>query len=94
MGAIEGDFPIITDIFPRNRFLAILWNLHFNDNALAVPQGSPGYDKLHKVRLVMTALAQPFLSSYNPHMENSFDETMVGFKGRSSLKQYVPKKTH
>ena len=59
---------------------------------MAVPRGSPGYDKLHKVRPVITALAQPFLSSYNLHREHSFDETMVGFKGRSSLKQYVPKK--
>ena len=91
-GAIEGDFPIVTDTFPRNRFLAILWNLHFNDNALAVPRGSPGYDKLHKVRPVITTLTQTFLSSYNPHRENSIDEAMVGFKGRSSLKQYVPKK--
>ena len=49
-GIIEGEFSIITDTFPRNRFLAILWNLHFNDNDLAVPRGSPGYDKLHKIR--------------------------------------------
>ena len=52
-GLIEGEFPIITDTFPRNRFLAILGNLHFNDNALAEPRGSPGYDKLHKIRPVL-----------------------------------------
>ena len=66
---MEGDFPIVTDTFPRNRFLAILWNLHFNDNALAVPRGSPGYDKLHKVRPVITTLTRTFLSSYSPHRE-------------------------
>ena len=91
-GLIEGEFPIITDTFPRNRFLAILGNLHFNDNALAEPRGSPGYDKLHKIRPVLDTLTQTFLSLYNPHRENSIDEAMVGFKGRSSLKQYMPKK--
>ena len=82
-GLIEGEFPIITDTFPRNRFLAILGNLHFNDNALAEPGGSPGYDKLHKIRPVLDTLTQTFLSLYNPHRENSIDEAMVGFKGRS-----------
>lgn len=61
-GIIEGEFPIITDTFPQNRFLAILWNLHFNDNALAVPRGSPGYDKLHKIRPIIIALTNTFLS--------------------------------
>ena len=37
-------------------------------------------------------LRQSFLSSYNPHCENSIDEAMVKFKGRSTLKQYMPKK--
>ena len=91
-GLIEGELPIVTETFPRNRFLAILWNLHFNDNASAEPRGSPGYDKLHKIRPIISRLQQKFLSLYNPHRENSVDEAMVGFKGRSSLKQYVPKK--
>ena len=34
-----GEYPVITNAFPRNRFWAILWNLHFNDNSLAVPRG-------------------------------------------------------
>ena len=39
----------------------------------------------------MIVLINTFLSLYNPHRENFIDEAMVGFKGRSSLKQYVPK---
>lgn len=35
-----GEFPVITNAFPRNRFFAILWNLHFNDNSQAVPGGT------------------------------------------------------
>ena len=41
-GLIEGEFPIVTETFPRNKVLAILWNFHFNDNALAESRGSPG----------------------------------------------------
>ena len=90
-GLVEGELPIVTKTFPPNRFLAILRNLHFNDNASAEPRGSPGYDKLHKIRPIISRLKQKFLSLYNPHQENSVDEAMVGFKGRSSLKQCVPK---
>ena len=32
------------------------------------------------------------LTLYKPHRENSVDEAMVKFKGRSLLKQYMPKK--
>ena len=45
-----------------------------------------------KVRPVIETLRESFLSSYNPHRENSIDEAMVKFKGRSTLKQYMPKK--
>ena len=29
---------------------------------------------------------------YNPHRDISIDEAMIKFKGRSSMKQYMPKK--
>ena len=66
--------------------------LHFNDNNLAVPRGSPRYDKLFKIRPLIEKLLATFLAMYKPHRENSIDKAMVGFKGRSSLKQYMPKK--
>ena len=87
-----GEYPAITNTFPRNRFWAILWNLHFNDNSLAVPRGDPNFDKLHKVRPLIDTLTMKFLTLYNPHRENSIDEAMVLYKGQSSLKQFMPKK--
>ena len=33
-----------------------------------------------------------FLHQFKPSRENSIDEAMVGFKGRSSIKQYMPMK--
>ena len=53
--------------------------------------GSPGYDKLGKIQSVVEYLNTRFLSIYNPH-HVSIDEAMIKFKGRSSMKQYMPKK--
>ena len=53
---------------------------------------SPGYDKLGKIRSVVEYLNTRFLSMYNPHHVVSIDEAMIKFKGRSSMKQYMPKK--
>ena len=41
---------------------------------------------------MIEAVQKTFLESYRPNKENSIDEAMVKFKGRSALKQYVPKK--
>ena len=84
---IEGEFLIITDTFPCNKFLPILWNLYLNDNDLTEPRGSKGCDKLHKIRPFVDTLTQTFFPLYNLHIENSIDEALIGYKGRSSLKQ-------
>ena len=73
----------------RDRFYDIGRYLHFADNAALVPQGQPGYDRLGKVREVMEKVSDRF---YKPHCENSVDEAMIPFQGRSSLKQYMPAK--
>ena len=74
---IFGVFPIITGAFVRDRFMDILWTLHFNDNEKAAPRGSSEYDKLYKVNPLVDKLSKNFLALYNPHRENSIDEAMV-----------------
>ena len=78
--------------FSRNRFKAILCCLHLNDNTTAQPRGNPGYDKLHKVRPLLKSINETIQQEYVPHKENSIDEAMIGFKGRSTLLQYMPLK--
>ncbi len=82
-------FPIASRI-PRKRFLQLMSFLHFTNNDDIVPREDPGYDRLAKVRCVITAICESFLSCYKPSKENSIDEAMIKFKGRSSLKQYLP----
>ena len=49
-------------------------------------------DRLWKLRPVIEAVVAACRTNYQPHRENSIDEVMVAFKGRSSMKQYIPLK--
>ena len=68
------------------RFLHILRFLHFVDNEDAtVDKGN----KLWKIGNVLAYLNKRFSGTYNPRRELSIDETMLKFKGRLSIKQYI-----
>ena len=68
----------------RDRFREIHRYLHFVDNeSLALP-GTPLYDKLGKVRPIISKLSKSMLSVYKPNRDMSVDEAMITFKGRSS----------
>jgi len=49
-------------------------------------------DKLHKVRPLIEQLNNNICVIYHPSKTLSVDESMIPFKGRSSLKQYMPMK--
>ena len=84
--------PAIADRMTRDRFLEIHRYLHFIDNERVSQPGTPGYDRLCKVRSVLQMIEERFESLYKPNRECAIDEAMVPYKGRSSLKQYMPKK--
>lgn len=78
----------------RTRFKQITAMIHLNNNATNFPRNHPNYDKLHKVRPVIEdlnkAISEVFF--YRPLNLAAVDESMIPFKGRSSLKQYNPMK--
>jgi len=82
----------IADRISRQRFRDISRFLHFCNNQDLCPRGDPGYDRLGKVRMILEKMQERFLALYQPHCENAIDEAMIPFKGRSCLKQYMPKK--
>ena len=82
----------IANRISRDRFMEIGRYLHFVDNSTLAPPGSDEYDRLGKVRPVLEQLSKQFTVLYNPSRDCSIDEAMIPFKGRSSMKQYVPKK--
>ncbi|XP_054744277.1 piggyBac transposable element-derived protein 4-like [Anastrepha obliqua] len=77
----------ISFCMPLNRFSWLLGCLHLNDNNLM-----PDYNKLYKVRPMLEILRRNFRNNYKPSESIAVDESMIKFKGGSSLKQYMPKK--
>lgn len=79
---------LVSETMPRNRFQAILSLLHINDNSLLSKDNT---DRLYKVRPFLEGLNSQFIN-YCGGQVMSVDESMIKFKGRSSLKQYNPMK--
>ncbi len=82
----------ISDRISRDRYLEISRHLHFVSNSTLAPRTDPNYDRIGKVRPLLNYLCGKFKSLYNPGKEVAVDEAMIKFQGRSSLKQYMPKK--
>ncbi|CAI6369783.1 unnamed protein product [Macrosiphum euphorbiae] len=79
----------ISKAMSRDRFLEILSNIHVNDNA-NLPNNNK--DKLYKLRPMIDTLNKIFPEAYYGTRELSVDESMIKFKGRSTIKQYNPMK--
>ena len=82
----------VADKISRERYREIARYLHFVDNSTLSQPGTPSYDRLGKVRPLLNYMQARFSAMYNPSRELSVDEAMIKFQGRSSLKQYMPKK--
>lgn len=67
--------------------------LHFVDNSTLSPPHTPVYNKLGKIAPIITMLRNQFADVWNPGKNISIDEAVIPFKGRSSLKQYMPMKS-
>ena len=80
----------IRNVMPRTTFEQILRNIHFADN-----QKYERIDKVYKVRSVISHFNDSFSACVSNDSTQSFDEHIVKFKGRSSMRQYaknIPRK--
>ena len=85
--------PMITEVMTRDRWEEIKANIHFQDNTKDFPKTDPNHDVLFKVRPLLTHLSAKFREI--PMTQRlCIDEQMVPFKGVSSIKQYLPGKSH
>ena len=66
--------------------------IHVVDNTQAPSRSDPNYDKLWKVRLLITALEKNCRKLYSPHQQLPVDESMIGTKCRLSFIEYMPAK--
>ena len=76
-------------VMSRDRFSLLMRFLHLNDSTGYIKKGEPGHDPLYKLQPL---LELNFQAAYIPGRELSVDESMIGFKGRLSWIQYMPKK--
>ena len=76
----------------RDRFKQILKNIHLTDPQQKPSQDSANYDKLFKVRPMITSFSKSFEDAFDPPRDISIDEGMVKFKGRLGFVQYMPQK--
>ena len=84
--------PFFGKYMSRNRFQAILWNLHVNDDSHNPQPSQPGHDPLCKIRPLVDMVQRNFLYVYKPRKELSFDEACCPFKGRVRFRVYNPMK--
>ena len=82
----------IADRITRDRFQQILRFLHFVDNSTLPSRSDPDYDRLCKVSPCINIVQEACRKNYMPHKFQSITEAMIAFKGRSSMKQYMPMK--
>ena len=79
----------IADLISRDRFLTIHRYLHLTNNEMLSTPGSQDYDKLGKIRPIITAISERFAAIYEAGKNISKDEAMIPFKGLSTMKQYL-----
>lgn len=79
--------PIFGTLMSRNRFCSILSMLHFNN-----PIQRNTNSRLEKIELIINHARQKYKSLLTPYRNLCVDESIVPFKGRLSIKQYLPKK--
>nr|XP_022913022.1 piggyBac transposable element-derived protein 3-like [Onthophagus taurus] len=76
--------PLVVRTMTRNKFQEILSYLHVNDNSI-IPKNNT--DKLYKIRLNFKTLNRQLCRYYHGTSQLVVDESMIIFKGRSSVKQ-------
>ncbi|KAH9636024.1 hypothetical protein HF086_005876 [Spodoptera exigua] len=80
--------PIYTTLMSRNRYTTILGMLHFSE-----PRPRHANDLiLSKIITVVDDARQKFQSNFIPYKKLCIDESIVPFKGRLIIKQYIPNK--
>lgn len=86
--------PWFMTIMSRNRFQLILKFFHLINVKRIPRRDSPSYNPAAHFEPLVRIMNDRFRHHYVPAQELSVDESLVGTRGRSVMKQYIPTKKH
>ena len=70
---------------PRSRFQEINSYLYFNDSSREPTRGTPGFDRLYKIRPILNSVLGECQTKFLPTKNLSVDEGVIGYRGRVSF---------
>ena len=73
----------------RNRFELLLRMVHFADN-----EQNPNNDRLHKIQSLLDKILHNFQTCFEPSETVCVDESLIPFRGRLIMRQYIKGKRH
>ena len=82
----------VKKLMSKNRYEVISQYLHVSDREKEIPKGENGYDRAAKIRPLMNLLGPLFRRLNLPSRDQTIDEGMQKYDGRSFLKQYMADK--
>ncbi|KAK7089368.1 hypothetical protein V1264_025076 [Littorina saxatilis] len=82
--------PGVNKVMSLKRYQKLKEFIHLADNDHLPDPADVNRDRLFKVRDLLDMANQSFLEHYTPDCDISIDEAMVAFKGRSTLRMYMP----
>ena len=84
--------PYVRRLMTEKRFSLLMKCLHFVNSDVLAPAASKAEKSLNKIRPFFDALIQRFSSVYTPSANVAVDESLMLWKGRLAMKQYIPLK--
>jgi hypothetical protein len=86
------DTPYIRQIMTGQRFFLLHQSLHFVNNSSMSSGLSKAEKSMYKIKAVFDFLIDRFSTVYVPNQNIAVDESLMLFKGRLAMKQYIPMK--
>lgn len=80
---------ICSSAMSRNRFEILLMMWHFSNN-----EECQSGDRLHKIQPLLDMLLQRFKAAFVPGETICIDESLIPFRGRLIMRQYIPNKAN
>jgi hypothetical protein len=85
--------PHVWNAMTRNAYESMRHFIHFADNSLDKPIGSPGYDPLFKVRYALEAIQEGLLKVWSAGKDIAINKSTIKYMGRAiAWVQYMPAK--